>query len=46
MLIGHVMTHNGDVYQKSYFDRMIERNQVNAYLKEKEEAVRIWKEID
>lgn len=25
---------------------MIERNQVNAYLKEKEEAVRIWKEIE
>ena len=32
--------------KKSYFDRMIERNQVNAYLKEKEEAVRIWKEIE
>lgn len=32
-------TITGDVYQKSYFDRMIERNQVNAYLKEKEEAV-------
>ena len=39
-------TITGDVYQKSYFDRMIERNQVNAYLKEKEEAVRIWKEIE
>ena len=28
-------TITGDVYQKSYFDRMIERNQVNAYLKER-----------
>lgn len=36
----------GDVYQKAYFDRMIQKNRVDAYLKEKEEAVAIWKEIE
>lgn len=36
----------GDFFQKAYFDRMIERGQVNEYLKEKEEAVKIWKEIE
>lgn len=36
----------GDFFQRAYFDRMIARGQVNDYLKEKEEAVQIWKEIE
>lgn len=36
----------GDFFQKEYLDRMIERKQVNEYLKEKEEAVKIWQEIE
>lgn len=30
----------------NYFDRMIQNSKVDAYLKEKKEAVRIWKEIE
>lgn len=36
----------GDFYQNAYFDRMIKSNRIDDYLKEKEEAVRIWTEIE
>lgn len=36
----------GDFFQRVYFDRMIERGLVEDYLKEKEEAVLIWKRIE
>lgn len=36
----------GDFFQKAYFDRMIENNRIGDYLKEKKEAVGIWKEIE
>lgn len=36
----------GDFFQRAYFDRMIKRGQVEAYLKEKEEAAHIWKRIE
>lgn len=36
----------GDFFLKSYFDRIIQHNRVGDYLKEKEEAVCIWKEIE
>lgn len=39
-----VMT--GDFFLKTYFDRILQKNRVDEYIKEKEEAVRLWKEIE
>lgn len=36
----------GDFFLKSYFDRIIQENRMDDYLKEKEEAICIWKEIE
>ena len=36
----------GDLFLRPYFDRMIEADKVEDYLREKEEAARIWTEIE
>jgi len=36
----------GLIYQKSYLDKIIESEKIEAYIIEKQEAVAIWKEIE